>query len=843
MNDNHEPWLLKLKVEPSQNANYVEQEEDSIPSDTVGLALSGGGVRSATFCLGILQSLARSNWLPRLDYLSTVSGGGYIGAFLGRFFDVADSPERVHEALKDSRSHPINWLRTHSNYLSPNGIGDTMFNLTSFWRNFFTIQFVLAVLVFSVFGLGNAIVYAEWQEQSGWFAQVVTSVIGFVAPLAPVTLGLENLSFVSPWIIFAEVLFWLALIPLGLAYWTVSQDRHEDVIIPVLAASLLLSVVALIGTGWPGSIAVFVAVIFWITFAWRQIKKNEGHGGYDSKFRMALGRNYLTSFLSLALTITVGLVGFGAIDMAGYYVSEVFLKSGNDWHAVYGLFGGSASLLALVPLLRGIAGYLASTDDKKTGFFAALARIPYLPTLAILTIGGFLPLTVISFLSHTVYELGFSWWTGFFATLSALAISFLIGRQSLIAFVNRSGILTVYGARIARVFLGAVNPKRLRDRSGKDVGYVIDGDDTPLCNYKPHESGGPVHLINVAVNETIDVASQRGIRDRQAENMAIGPAGINVSKNYHALWDNSQENKLHPIGELTSSHAFLNDQRTPVEVEGLNLREWIAISGAAVSSGMGRSTSSARSLLFTITNLRLGYWWNSGIWSSDRFRVFMKQGVFGRVRDFVYRFFAPQALLIAELLGRFGGPWRRHWYLTDGGHFEVSGGYELIRRRVPYIIVVDAGADEKHQGADLGVLIRLSRVDFGAEFESVCPEKAREAGAPEEVTEHLGTLKDLLADPGANPKKHAALFKVHYPKANTDQDPWHGRYTSWLLYVKATVVGDEPPDILNYRLEHPDFPNESTLDQFFDEPQWESYRKLGECIGAKLFPEGSIPNE
>jgi hypothetical protein len=50
-----------------------------------GLALSGGGIRSAVFCLGVLQALAKHDLLKRFDYLSTVSGGGYIGSSLTWF--------------------------------------------------------------------------------------------------------------------------------------------------------------------------------------------------------------------------------------------------------------------------------------------------------------------------------------------------------------------------------------------------------------------------------------------------------------------------------------------------------------------------------------------------------------------------------------------------------------------------------------------------------------------------------------------------------------------------------------------------------------------------------------
>jgi hypothetical protein len=58
-----------------------------------------------------------------------------------------------------------------------------------------------------------------------------------------------------------------------------------------------------------------------------------------------------------------------------------------------------------------------------------------------------------------------------------------------------------------------------------------------------------------------------------------------------------------------------------------------------------------------------------------------------------------------------------------------------------------------------------------------------------------------------------------------------------LLYLKATLTGDEPSDVRNYHASHPEFPHEATADQFFDEAQWESYRKLGEHISSPVFAE------
>ncbi len=74
--------------------------------------------------------------------------------------------------------------------------------------------------------------------------------------------------------------------------------------------------------------------------------------------------------------------------------------------------------------------------------------------------------------------------------------------------------------------------------------------------------------------------------------------------------------------------------------------------------------------------------------------------------------------------------------------------------------------------------------------------------------------------------------KVTYPASEptegAEADPWHGRQSSWMLYVRLTVTGDEPLDLVSYQAQHADFPNQTTLDQDFDEPQFESYRCLGQ---------------
>src|SRR6266496_3929125 len=138
---------------------YTEQCDDAPPSDTVGLALSGGGIRSATFALGVLQALAHQNRLRNVDILSTVSGGGFTGSFLGRLFtrtavkESQDPVGRVQDILKDSCSAPLQWLRTQANYLFNAGWNDVQLNVAIFWRNIFSIYLVVGILLFTVFGL------------------------------------------------------------------------------------------------------------------------------------------------------------------------------------------------------------------------------------------------------------------------------------------------------------------------------------------------------------------------------------------------------------------------------------------------------------------------------------------------------------------------------------------------------------------------------------------------------------------------------------------------------------------------------------------------------------------
>jgi len=102
----------------------------------------------------------------------------------------------------------------------------------------------------------------------------------------------------------------------------------------------------------------------------------------------------------------------------------------------------------------------------------------------------------------------------------------------------------------------------------------------------------------------------------------------------------------------------------------------------------------------------------------------------------------------------------------------------------------------------------------------------------EELTNNYGKPDrrfTLEAERTRPSKAHAALARVIHGDADDVDAP-----RSWLVYVKATLMGDEPEDVCHYHRGHPDFPQETTLDQFFDEAQWESYRRLGQHVGHRV---------
>jgi hypothetical protein len=244
----------------------------------VGLALSGGGIRAAIFSLGILQALAKKGRLRAIDFLSTVSGGGYTGSFLGRLFtrsSIASLAEtkgdpcaRVESILGDDSSLQIQWLRENACHPVSAGGTEVRQQFALLWRNLVTIYLIFALLGLALFGLLRLV--------GDWIAPFV-GVLGFAVALGPVA-GSD----LSSWWWLPPTLLGVTVVPCAIAYWLApKQDsRASFSFFPVAGWITLLAFLALVAgllSGFFGAlIAIFVLLLaaVWLEIARRRLPPN-----------------------------------------------------------------------------------------------------------------------------------------------------------------------------------------------------------------------------------------------------------------------------------------------------------------------------------------------------------------------------------------------------------------------------------------------------------------------------------------------------------------------------------------------------------------------------------------
>ena len=224
----------------------------------------------------------------------------------------------------------------------------------------------------------------------------------------------------------------------------------------------------------------------------------------------------------------------------------------------------------------------------------------------------------------------------------------------------------------------------------------------------------------------------------------------------------------------------------------LTLATAMAISGAAASPLMGLETKSHIAFWMAILNVRLGYWLKNPKKSNRKSQ--------------------PGAMQLGrEMIGKIDehGPFLN---LTDGGHIENLGVYELLRRRCKFIVAIDGEFDPNMTFHALTNLQRLASIDFDINIEI--------------------DLDELRLNAKKLSRSHFQFCRIKYPTAgNLDAG------VGYMLYVKLSLTGNEGEFIRKYRMDEPDFPHHSTSNQFFSEAQFEAYRSLGEHIGEKLFIE------
>jgi hypothetical protein len=798
--------------------------------ETAALCISGGGIRSATFALGVLQGLADKSLLSCFDYLSTVSGGGYIGGWLSAWIHrQSKSVKQVEQDMK-STVHPepvqISHLRRYSNYLTPKlGMlsSDTWALVSIFIRNLLLNWLVLMPFLFAVLLLPRLFVSVVKAAPVPFLTGTIVASILIVLALLLIGIALWCERSSAAWqriSFFFAALFLLAaaiLAPLGLLDVNGAKSWQTLLLFPYY--------------GWPylGCVAVAVFVIYLLT--WQKLRTFARVVRFTNAFLLGgtllaleisfLVRNAIPCFardpllfvcfasplfiMAFVLSgyLVVGLTHFDLTDTHREWISSL-----GGWLLMYALVWSVSSALVLFgPVLfyqsfyvqtlkcphwfSWIAAYGSGVGAVGSAIFTAIASYRPSTTAGRRDAGGLsgtlkLGLTVFSLLlilllarfADTVMSITGAV-GGCFQThrqvlentdiWRLLAITLLLFVASILLSryisVNKFSLHAMYRNRLIRAYLGASNSTR---RPNPITGF------DPADNLYMRDLAGqkPLHIINMALN--LVGGDELAWQERKAESFAASAYHVGVDLPLHK-----------GSGGYRSAVSYGGMSDGPI-----SLGTAVAISGAAANPNMGYVSSPVLSFLMTLFNVRLGWWLgNPGKAGEGNFFLYPSWKRSGPAYGLT--------CLLAEAFGLTNDR-RRYINLSDGGHFENLALYEMIHRKCRHILVIDGDCDKMLNLDDLGNAVRKCRIDFGAEID------------------FGDTLTTLVQR-----NSRWAKAKITY------SDNTEGR----LLFIKPLMFdadrADEPPDVRSYHKSSPDFPHETTADQFFSESQFESYRRLG----------------
>lgn len=878
---------LPADAAPLPMSDQGDPETRAIRMQLAGLALSGGGIRSATFNLGLIQALAELKLLRGFDYLSTVSGGGYIGSWLSALiFRLGKGRvEPVESALAPPGSgdvkqehSAIRFLREYSNYLTPRlGMfsADTLAAVATYLRNLYLNLTILVLWLAALmtlpplavraanaignwampsfleqnralvhitlaapyyFGFGLACIAAvcfmiglnmqykpveapngtpeqiehrkpNWRRDSGVVLLIVLPSLlaawlfafGFFA-LGPKLAEYGLLDWIR-WAALAYTLPWI----FGWALARFTHVFHSELKQSDQLRDLSMLFWAILAGAVGGLLFYGIAKLTLALYDWMGPVWIEAAGPW---WIAGLGTAVMLKVFTLVVTLHIGLLGRQLSNDMREWLSRLggwLIAAALGWLLLFSICMLAPALARMATdslLTAGGLGWAASTTAGVLIGKNPLAEgkmrkvlVNFAPFIFIL---GFLTLIAVV-LSHTLLALAdihlepletsmdLGWHLNTQITLAAtittpvwlLTAAVCLGVGAFMSArvdINLFSLYHFYRNRLVRCYLGAsrtpdIDPKHARHPhpfTGFDA--KDDLNITQLAGQRPY------HLINTALN----MVSGENLAWQQRK-----AAAFCMTPRYAGF--------VLPPCSATASNA--NGFRPSSDFlyagyGGLWLGSSMAISGAAASPNMGYHSSPSVAFLLTVFNVRLGHWvgnplhpksWRrSGPWFGGWY-------------------------LLSELFGMTNGK-TRYVYLSDGGHFENLGIYELVRRRCRYIVASDASQDGACSFEDIGNAIRKCYTDFGVRIEI--------------------DVESMRADENTRRSPRCfTLGMIHYPDG----------MTGTLIYLKPGLTEKTPADVLNYALQNKEFPHESTADQWFNEAQFESYRKLGYSLGMRLF--------
>lgn len=730
----------------SQNTDPNPRSRDREKCAITGLALSGGGIRSAAFSLGVMQGLHAAIGIEGIDYLSTVSGGGYAGCALTAAMQstAGEFPFIGADAYADSGS--VRHIRDYSNYLIPRGGTDV----------------ITAIGIIARGLIANAMIIAPLLFVSAWFTLLVYPTKALLGHPVPVLQ--PNLSFLDPlWQLHG---FWLSILILGVDM-------------------LFLAV-------WVFAKSVAVSQMFGATSGIAKAGKSpELQDGFARFSKILFFLTAIVAFCELQPSIlyytlnTSASAGScnGSIASFGQCVGTLF----HSWIAkVTPVLAPFAAIVAFFN--KNLADVVAAA--KRSGGWTAWMKA-LLAKLAIVVAGLVIP-SLLWLLYYRLASLGLNYegssstisWLGSWASWSGtnvigsvyFEIACITAVLALFINPNATSLHRLYRDRLSKAFL--FNPAQ-RDKHGDldAVDIKLHGINTDLCPYP---------IVNAALN--IQGSKFVNKRGRNADFFTFTP-------------------------DFTGSDAtgYIGTQRIEKDEAALDLGTAMAISGAAVSANMGIDTIRPLSLTLALLNFRLGYWLRNP-------RTVVKE------RPLLDRIFDVRSFLLFKEMFSLIDEATPKIYLTDGGNIENLGVYSLLKRKCPVIIAVDAEADPTMSFGSFLLLERYARIDLGVVID--LPWQAirdRTLALDEAFADASDGQKPMALPAGVGP--HCAVGTIHYGPVDEGV----------LLYIKASLTGDESDYIFDYKRRNPDFPHETTGDQFFGEEQLEAYRALGFHCAYNLF--------
>jgi uncharacterized short protein YbdD (DUF466 family) len=709
-------------------------DEDAQHKGLVGLAYSGGGIRSSTVNLGLTQILKETGILKCVDYLSTVSGGGYVGSCISSMHtSIAKQMEKepgdgstdnFENLLKHKQGEPeqsiFRHLRNNSNYMAPNGIVDLLRIPSMFLRgiviNFFVLlPYILIASVISAWMIGGD--FHPLNQFSEWLS-------GFGINLGQQFIATKTL-LISIGIIFL-------LFPVANMYF---QSFGQ-------------------GKGPNGN--------------W-QIRNRSGH---------FLGYALLSVFGCALIELQPAVIAaYTQFELWGYQAKHIGIAGG---------IGGAGASVFATSMLSKLSSIFSRMSVYIIGLIGVMVFwIMYLHFTVLLIDAS--QVTPINDEFAWVSMLGFS-----------LIAAILFAYSTLTVDANFTSVSRFYRDRLSKAFVVGL---KKNDQIVHTDSVKLSELDTTLA---------PYHLLNSTMN--LSTTSQAYSADRKGDFFMF-------SKCF--------------IGSPTTGYCRTEDMEATSR--NVNLATAMSISAAAAAPNMGKNTVKVLVFILGMLNIRYDYWLpNPKRLKKELFPKFLS-GIasalkMNKLPSAPVRRVGPRYFL-RELSGNLNAD-LPYVNLSDGGHIENLGVYELIRRQCRLIIVGDSEADSGLTFDGLANVMRMVQIDFGVKIvmdglDDIRMRKQHHAiGTIYYSNNKVGKIvyiKTSLLD------EQEAKIKPIVPK-NNQQD------------AEAVALSfDYNPYIAHYKTSDPAFPHQSSGDQFFDESQFESYRALGHQMAWLTFCHNPNP--